>query len=321
MVEQQDSTPEAARFLATVRGGDGTAWFRTAEVIDVPVDGGTIRVYRVPGSGTGRPVVFVPGWGTVPETFNDLYGAISPDTEIYHVETREKTSSRIDRRTARFDMDQICADLVAVMDHFGLNDRVPVLMGSCFGSAAILHGLARGILDAPTVVCVDPMVRLWVPRWVIVAVRPFVSAFVLSLLRPPLRALVLAGMRAPVQRARAAAFINSATIWKWRTAAIHLRDWDFFDLAAQIRRRVHVLNVSHDRFHNSDFFPGVARAIPDGVFIRVPVGESRRERLMGVAATVFAESAPTEGVPSAISRFVVPTNHSGTGSLGQSDTA
>lgn len=309
MVEQQDATPEAGRFLATVRGGDGGARFRTAEAIDVPVEGGTIRVYRVSGSGRSRPVVLVPGWGAVSETFGDLYSAVSPDTEVYHVETREKTSSRIDRRTARFDMDQMSADLGAVMDRLGLNDRAPVLMGSCFGSAAILHGLAHGILDAATVVCVDPMVRLWVPRWVIVAARPIVSAFVLRLLRPPLRALVLAGMREPVQRGRTAAFISSATIWKWRKAAIHVNDWYFFDHAEQIRRRVYVVNGSHDRFHNSDFFPSVARAIPDGVFIRVPVGESRRERLMGVTATVFAESAATDDVPSGLSKFVVPTEN------------
>ena len=208
MVEHHDSTPEADQFLTLVRGGDGGARFRTAEAIDVPVEGGTIRIYRIPGSGSGRPVVFVSGWGTVPETFNDFFGAVSPDTEIYHVETREKPSSRIERRAARFDMDQISADVGIVMDSLGLNDRNPVLMGTCFGSAVILHGLAQGILDAPTVVCVDPMVRLWIPRWLIVVLRPILPTFLLRFLRPPLRALVLAGMRAPVQRARAAVFIN-----------------------------------------------------------------------------------------------------------------
>lgn len=110
MVEQPDSTPEADQFLALVRGGDGAARFKTAEAIDVPVDGGTIRVYRIPGSDRSRPVVFVSGWGTVPETFDDFFGAASPDTEIYHVETWEKSSSRIDRRGARFDMDQLSAN-------------------------------------------------------------------------------------------------------------------------------------------------------------------------------------------------------------------
>ncbi len=321
MAEHHDSTPEADRFLALVRGGDGGARFRAAQAIDVPVDGGTIRVYRIPGSGSGRPVVFVSGWGTVPETFEDFFGAASPDTEIYHVESREKPSSRIERRAARFDMDQYAADLRTVMHHLKLNGRDPVLMGTCFGSAIILHGLAAGVVDAPTVVCVDPMVRLWVPRWLIVVAILIVPPFVLRILRPPLRVLVLAGMREPVQRARTASFINSAVLWKWRKGAVYLRNWNFFAIAAQIRRRVYVMNASHDRFHNTDLFPEVARAVPDSVFIRVPVGESRRERFMGVTATVFAATTAGAGVPSPLSEFVVPGDYGDAASVGQSDTA
>jgi len=128
-------------------------------------------------------------------------------------------------------------------------------------------------------------------------------------------------MRAPVQRARAAVFINSAVIWKWHKGAIHLRSWNFFALAAQIRRRVYVMNASHDRFHNSDLFPDVARAIPDGVFIRVPVGESRRERFMGVTATILAATTVGAGVPPSLRGFVVPTNQDAAVPLGQTDTA
>ncbi len=81
------------------------------------------------------------------------------------------------------------------------------------------------------------------------------------------------------------------------------------------------MNASHDRFHNSDLFPGVARAIPDGVFIRVPVGESRRERFMGVTATIFAAATAGADVPPPLSGFVVPTNQDDTAPLGQIDTA
>ena len=120
---------------------------------------------------------------------------------------------------------------------------------------------------------------------------------------------------------RAAAFINSATIWKWRKGAVHLRKWNLFAVAGKIRRRVYVMNGSHDRFHRADLFPGVARAIPDGIFIRVPVGESRRERFMGVTATLFAESDANGDLPSSLRGFVGPTDQDDAGHLCQFDTA
>jgi len=163
------ASPEAERFLDSVGndgGSDGVARLLSSPTLDVTVDGGTIRVYHVGGSGSGRPVIFVSGWGTTPESFGDFYRGLAPDTEVYHVETREKPSSDIARRGTRFDMDQMATDVRAVIEQLDLLERDPVLMGTCFGSAVILHGLAHGILRAPTAVCVDPMDKLWMPGWI-----------------------------------------------------------------------------------------------------------------------------------------------------------
>ena len=307
-----ESTPESEKYLSLERNADGNTRFATAEALDIPVDGGTVRVYHVPPAEPEttrseealRPVVFVSGWGTIPTSFSDFYGAVPAQADIYHVETREKSSSVIVRRGSVFTMDRIAADVRDVMTGLGLSKRDPVLMGTCFGSAVILHGLARDILRAPTVVCMDPMDRLWFPRWLINVLRPIMPAAILWLFRPPMRAIVLAGMKEPVQRKRAKDFIDSATIWKWRKAAVTVRNWDFFELAHRIRQRVYVVNGSHDRFHNSEMFPKMARSIPDGRFVLIPVGESRRERLMGVTAGVFAAADPGDTVPEAIVPFV-----------------
>jgi hypothetical protein len=47
--------------------------------------------------------------------------------------------------------------------------------------------------------------------------------------------------------------------------------------------------------------------MPDGVFVRVPVGEHKRERLMGAVATVFSATRSGDGIPPALRRFVVPS--------------
>jgi hypothetical protein len=307
-VIEAESNPASETYLSAASGGDGLDRILGADVMNVPVPGGTICVRHVlPLGGSSsslRPIVFVPGWGTIPESFGDFYSAVPADAEVFHVETREKPSSSIARRGSEFTMDQVAQDLGIVLEHLGLNSRSPVLMGTCFGSAVILHALATGVADAPTIVCVDPMERLWFPLWLINLLRPLMPSPILWLFRPPMRAIVLAGMKEPIQRKRAKDFIDSATIWKWRRAAISMRKWSFFDIGHLIRRRVYVVNGSHDRFHNSHMFPEVARAAREGVFVRIPVGESRRERLMGVTAGVFASHDATDTPPAQIAPFV-----------------
>lgn len=297
-------TRAAEQLLEITAGGNGEDRFARAEAVDVAVEGGSIRVYHLPGNQASRPVVFVSGWGTVPQSFHDFFGALFPETDLYHVETREKSSSTIARRRARFDMHAFAEDVRTVMETLGLPGREPVLAGTCFGSAVVLHGLACDILDAPTVICVDPMTHLWMPRWIIRWLGPVVPAFVLRLLRPLIRGIVLAGMREPVQRRRTKTFIDSSTVWKWRRAAMALQDWNLFDHASRVDRPVHVVNGSKDRFHDADAYPDVARALPRGRFLRVPVGEHRRERLMGVVVSLFAAQEAVDNVPSALQAFL-----------------
>lgn len=298
------ATPQAIAFLESQPGGH-ISRFHDAPTMDVPVGGGTIRVRRIAGNGSGRPVVFVPGWGRIPESFDDFYSSVSSDVEIFHVETREKSSSRIDRSASRFDMDQFALDVRAVIDELELAARNPILMGTCFGASVILIGLANGTLAAGTVLCFDPAEKSWLPDPAVLALAAL-PPFLIDLLRPALRTVVLAGMREQEQRARAAATINSAVIWKWRKTALRMRKWNLFDHLQQVPNKIYVLNGSHDRFHDSAVFPAVADAIPDGVFIRVPVGEDQREHLFGAIVTVFATADSGPDIPAALREFVVP---------------
>jgi len=283
----------------------GAKRFGAAVVSNVPVESGSICVYHVPAVGRAarRPVVFVSGWGTTPDSFPSFYSAMAPDTEVFHVETREKGSSVLNRKTASFSMDQFAVDISAAVEYFTLQSRDPVLVGTCFGSAVIIHGLSQGLINVDSVICYDPMARLWVPRWVIRIIGSTFPPSVLMALRPTFRRIVLAGMKEPVQRARSAAIIDNAEMWKWRRAALALMDWNLFDVAESVSQRVHVVNGSHDRFHDSTLFPDVAAALPEGVFVRIPVDESHREQLMGIVTSEFAAHEDTS-TPPAINAFV-----------------
>ncbi|MFW6360611.1 MAG: alpha/beta fold hydrolase [Spirochaetota bacterium] len=289
----------------------------------VPVKDGSIRVlHYVPGEcahpssprGTPasrrqehrigrRPIIFLPGWGTIPAGFTEFLNVVSGQAECYYVETREKNSSRLDRSRARMDMDQLAEDVQAVMNIAGPNS---VLMGTCWGSTIIAHGLARGIITAETVVLFDPMHTLWFPKWLLNWVVPVVPLYLWKLVKPIGKRIALWGMKEPVQRARAELFIDNADLRKWKSTALQVQDVNLYEEMPKIRQEVLVMNGVKDKIHDRRHYPELAAMAPQGRFFYLPVDEALRERLLGIVAVLCAVEGCQDnrsGLPQALLQF------------------
>jgi hypothetical protein len=74
---QEASGQEAPQFWDPANG----------EQIMVPVDDAEIRVIHVRPERpqTVRPVVFIPGWGVVPQGFQEFYAALHGKAELYYI--------------------------------------------------------------------------------------------------------------------------------------------------------------------------------------------------------------------------------------------
>jgi pimeloyl-ACP methyl ester carboxylesterase len=292
--------PDAPRFWEP--GGMAAAG---AQVLTVPVEGAEIRVYRMtPARPTAhRPIVFVPGWGTNPPGWFDLYTAVHDRAELWYLETREKASSRILDRRTDMGVDQAARDITRALEFLGLAGRDFVLAAACWGASQVLKGMIDGHLHAPTVVLQDPMHRLWFPRWVLRWVSPLVPLPLLHVLRPILVNLMLGDMREPVQKARAYAFVYGADFWKWKTSAEAARDFQLHGELGGVRDEVFVVNGTADKVHNPVHYPRIAAELPRGRFLFTPTIESRRELLFGAVALEFAKVTAADGVPVPLARF------------------
>jgi pimeloyl-ACP methyl ester carboxylesterase len=276
------------------------------KTVYVPVEHGEIRVIHVkPEAPTGvRPIVLVPGWGSLPAGFNDFYSVLHRRVELYYIETREKRSSRLDRRKARLTMSRKARDIQAALDFLGLSrGRDFVLLGTCWGGALLFQGLLDNSLRAPTLVTLDPMHKLWYPQWVLRYVSPLLPACFFQLIKPVLKKLALAGMKEQVQRRRAEAFIDGAEIWKWKRAAQSVWDFELFGNLHSLQEEVFVFNGTGDKIHDQRNYPRIARELPRGRFFFMPSDESVRERLLGLIALEFAKVRAEAGVPALLAAF------------------
>ncbi len=278
----------------------------SVEELRVPVEGGEIRVFHVPcdDPAARRPVVMVPGFGATPEGFQDFYAAVQGRAELYYVETREKSSSRIFTTGADMSVGRSARDVQQALEWIGLGGSGDfLLMAPCWGAAIVLEGLREGCLRAPTVVVADPMHALWFPKPLLRWAAPIVPASFLRLLRPVIARSMLGDMQEPTQKERALAFVYGADVWKWKTAAHAAWDFELIGRLGQIRREVFVLNGTRDKIHDQTFYPRIAAEMPCGRFISMPTDESNRERLFGVAAVEFSRVSAADGLPGSLARF------------------
>jgi pimeloyl-ACP methyl ester carboxylesterase len=271
----------------------------------VTVPDAEIRVFHSrPAGATGRrPIVLVPGWGTIPQGFQDFYELVHGQAELFYLETREKLSSRLGRSP---DMSVLrsARDIRAALEELGLaGKRDFVLMGTCWGASMILEGLLAGELEAPTVILADPMHTLWFSKWVLRWVSPLLPSALVHLLRPVLRQALLGDMKETAQKQRTFAFVNSADIWKWKKSAEAARDFELFGRLPTVGRELFVVNGTADKVHDQRHYPRIARELPGGRFLYVPVDEAHRERMFAAVALEFARRSSADGLPASLAGF------------------
>jgi len=272
----------------------------------VPVDEGEIRTfhYLPQHKRVKRPIVLVPGWGAIPSGFQDFFNVVYNHAEVILIETREKGSSRLQRRRARLDMSQKARDIQAVLNHFDLNgNRDFLLMGTCWGASVILQGLMDRTIQAATVVAFDPMHTLWFPKWIIRYLGPVTPSWFWALVKPLAKTIALWGMEAETQRQRSEAFIDNATVWKWKRAAQQCVDFELLGRVGNIQQEVFIFNGTGDKIHDQSYYPKIAREMPRGRFIYMQTSESRRETLVGRIALEFAKVDQAAGLPALFDTF------------------
>jgi hypothetical protein len=292
-------------------------FWETGREIWVPVEEAEIRVLHCPtGADTPlRPVVLVPGFGVIPEGFQEFYRAVHGKAHFYYVETREKSSSRLRGRRPDMSVSGSIRDLSRVFDFVGLTGRDFVLVAACWGATIVLEGLISGNLDAPTIVLADPMHTLWFPRWLLRWVSPALPAAAVKLLRPILFKALVGDMREPVQKARVRAFVYGADVRKWKRSAEAAREVELLGRLHAVHREVFVLNGTADKIHDPRYYPLMARELPGGRFLHMSVREDQRERLFGTAAREFAR-VPAGSLPPSLARFEKPVRSSSAAETG-----
>ena len=142
-----------------------------AQMIDVD-DSVSLRVIHFkPGEPSPYPpVVMIVGLATVIESFQGIVGELSKDFEIYHVETREKTSSKISKRV-KFDIRTVAQDIVTIIKLLNFQPREYILFGYSFSASVIVEAYSQLELKPKCLLLLSPTPSFYYPAWSLLLIR------------------------------------------------------------------------------------------------------------------------------------------------------
>ncbi len=275
------------------------------KVIYVPVKNGEIRlIHHKPRNPISiRPILFIAGWGTSLEVFEDMYEVFYNRVEFYFLETREKTSSKLFKRRAKITMKQNTEDIKEAIDYLQLNQTDFILMGSCWGSSIILDGLIERVFTAPTIICFDPMHKMWFSRFLLTFIFPPLPIFIIRWIKNIVQYFSLRKRKDEIQAQRLDYTFNNCDLRKWKNAAIPARKFHLFGRLSAIKEDVFIFAGTEDNIHDKRFYPPMAKEIPNGRFFYMETEESNREYLMSAIPLEFSKIKSTEGVPEILTNF------------------
>lgn len=138
--------------------------------------GVALRCVSIESRARNRLVFFLPGWFSLPRSWRTFLAPLVRAGDIVYVETREKTSARLDPGTSLAPAEYV-QDLLFVVRQKQRPDRPYVLLGSSLGAAVIIDALP--LLDPPprAIVLVSPNFEFPIPA--VTKLLDFLPAFVL----------------------------------------------------------------------------------------------------------------------------------------------
>jgi alpha-beta hydrolase superfamily lysophospholipase len=223
----------------------------------IPVsDSASLRVITFqPAHKTGSPaIVFVPGWISHIDAWKTVLKEMTRDFTVHYVETREKISSRINRR-ATFQVKEMGKDIVRIVSHFRLKSKQYILFGSSLGATLILDG-CRFLETTPQgLALVGPNAVFRMPGFAKIIIRIFFPPlyFVLKpFIKWYLKTFRLDIKSDYAQYEKYCRALDAADPWKLKKAAISLSRYEVWDLLPAIGIPTLVVGASKDKLHEPE---------------------------------------------------------------------
>lgn len=215
------------------------------------------------------PVLFVAGWVSRIEAWQNVLLEMTKEFIVYYIETREKISSRLSQKT-RFDVDLIGDDIVKCVDILNLKKDNYLLFGSSLGATVILDCYSRLSVDPCCLVLIGPNAEFRMPLiWKIIIILfypPFYS-FLKPFIKWHLKYFRLNIKTDLAQYQKYCRALDGADPAKLKPAALSFSTYQIWDKLPGVNVPVLIFGGSHDKLHEPENLRRMISMLPNAHYV------------------------------------------------------
>lgn len=236
-----------------------------------------------PSKETDNPtVIFVAGWVTQIIAWKEVLQEMTKDFSVIYLETREKISSRIQGQV-KFDVESIGKDIIAVVDHFNLQENSYLLFGSSLGATAIVDAV-RWLKQKPLcLVLVGPNAHFRVPRlglWIIRAFYPGFYLVIKPVVKWYLRTFRLDIEHDYAQYQKYCRALDAADPWKLKPAVLALSTYEIWPYLTYVQCPTLIIGAEKDKLHEPDNLRKIVHSLPNCRYIDLETNQETHSQKM-----------------------------------------
>ncbi len=248
-------------------------------------DGSEIRVLLSKAnekSKNGYTICFIAGWNTVVPGWDAVLLEAMKDFHIIYIETREKGSSRLVKKT-KSTPERLASDVQEVFAQLDVDEEKLIVFTSSFGVFVAGSGLADKKFNPFLNIFLGPSWKFNMPtgtRYIM-----YVLPNILYGISKPIWKWWIRKFKSedPEQAAKYIRAIDEADVAKWRSAAYGFAFWNYREMYERINSFVVVVGMEKDKMHKSKEAKDISELLKNSTYIDLGTNKNTHSANMAIA--------------------------------------
>lgn len=247
-------------------------FYKEAERVYVPMsDGAELLCYftKKGKNPSGITILFIPGYASVPMSWNDLWDCIYEEFDLYVLETREKITSKV-KWSHKGDMNRSGMDIGDALRGLKLDSKKTVIFCASASALYTMRGLVEKWIDEPLGIIMIGPVRTPVLPAKLIYITKFTPSFLIDGLLSTIGKLWI-GTVVPkgVQRDRYRQYVGTASAMRWKkTKAVTF--WDGTEDFKKLKVRSLMVGAIQEELHVDDETKICVDLVETSEYLQVP---------------------------------------------------
>ncbi len=214
-------------------------------------------------------VVFIPGWISMINGWQEVLKEMTKDFTVYYLETREKISSKV-KGKINYSVEEIGSDILRLIEYLELLDRKFILTGSSLGATSILNCCKDLRVNPLSLILIGPNAEFRIPFWGVLVIKLFYPPlynFIKPYIKWYLKTFRLDVKHDYEQYEKYCSVLDFADPWKLKKAALSVYKYSVWNLLGKIELPTLILGGSKDKLHEPENLKRIVSSMKKATYI------------------------------------------------------